>query len=127
MVSNSSTASCGTTEKDHCCLALNAMVAMTEPRGSVCNVYADGLLIMHHGKVKFEYLLPGIPQWQTHALNSSSKVFTGCVAAILADQGKLDWQQPLHTYVDELKGTGAVGSVVHRHAACGIFVSWQFI
>lgn len=91
---------------------------MTEPRGSVCNVHADGLLIMHQGKVKFEYLLPGIPQWQTHALNSASKVFTGCVAAILADQGELDWQRPLHTYVDELKGTGAIRSVVQLRLQC---------
>lgn len=62
---------------------------------------------MRKGEVVYEYLLEGVPPWQTHALNSASKVFTGCVAAILADQGLLDWQQPLHMYTEELKGTGA--------------------
>lgn len=71
---------------------------------------------MHKGEVKFEYLLRGIPQWQTHALNSASKVFTGCVAAILAEQGMLDWQQPLHTYVPELKGTGTDVAPTYMHA-----------
>ena len=67
---------------------------------------ADGLLVMHKGKVVYEYLVEGIPAWRTHSLNSASKVYTGCVAAILADQGKLSWDQPLHEYAPQLKGTG---------------------
>lgn len=78
----------------------------------------DGLLIMHNGEVKYQYLLEGIPQWQTHALNSASKVFTGCVAAILAEQGLLDWQKPLDTYVDELKGTGTGHPVLGQASHC---------
>lgn len=68
---------------------------------------ADGLLVMHHGEVVFEHLVDGIPVWKTHSLNSAAKVFTGCVAAILADQGKLNWDIPLDGHVHELKGTGA--------------------
>lgn len=67
---------------------------------------ADGLLVMHNGKVVHEYLLEGVPTWRTHGINSASKVFTGCVAAILADQGKLSWDKPLHQYALQLKGTG---------------------
>lgn len=67
---------------------------------------ADGLLVMHKGKVVYEYLVEGIPAWRPHSLNSASKVFTGCVAAILADQGKLTWDRPLHEYAPQLKGTG---------------------
>ncbi len=69
---------------------------------------------MHHGKVVYEYLVDGVPAWQTHALNSGSKVFTGCVAAILADQGKLSWDKPLHDYAPQLKGTGDGTAVVSR-------------
>ena len=61
---------------------------------------------MHDGKVVFEYLVEGVPAWKTHGINSASKVFTGCVAAVLAEQGKLDWKAPLHQYVKELQGTG---------------------
>lgn len=71
-----------------------------------CNTGADGLLVMHEGKVVYEYLLEGVPAWRTHGINSASKVFTGCVAAILADQGKLSWDKPLHEYAPQLKGTG---------------------
>lgn len=70
---------------------------------SVC---ADGLLVMKNGVVLYEYLVEGIPVWKTHGINSASKVFTGCVAAILADQGKLSWDKPLHEYASQLKGTG---------------------
>lgn len=69
---------------------------------------------MHHGKVVYEYLVDGVPAWQTHGLNSASKVFTGCVAAILADQGKLSWDKPLHDYAPQLKGTGDETAVVSR-------------
>ena len=61
---------------------------------------------MHKGKVVFDYLVEGIPAWKTHSLNSASKVFVGCVAAVLADQQKLDWSQPLNKYAPQLKGSG---------------------
>ena len=61
---------------------------------------------MHNGQVVFEHLIAGVPVWRTHAINSASKVFTGCVAAVLADQGRLDWTAPLQQYVKELEGTG---------------------
>ena len=61
---------------------------------------------MHNGQVVYEYLIPGVPVWRTHAINSASKVFTGCVAAVLADQGRLDWNTPVDQYVTELEGTG---------------------
>ncbi len=88
-------------------------------KSSECN--ADGLLVMHHGKVVYEYLVNGVPAWQTHGLNSASKVFTGCVAAILADQGNLSWDKPLHDYAPQLKGTGDGITVVsrpHRSDTC---------
>lgn len=69
----------------------------------------DGLLVMHNGQVVYEYLIAGVPVWRTHAINSASKVFTGCVAAVLADQGRLDWKAPLQQYVQELEGTGYEG------------------
>jgi len=61
---------------------------------------------VHRGEVVFEYLVEGVPGWKTHGMNSASKVFTGCVAAILADQGLLSWDMPLHEFAHELKGTG---------------------
>jgi CubicO group peptidase (beta-lactamase class C family) len=69
----------------------------------------DGLLILHKGQVVFEYRHDSFGPRQTHVLNSASKVFTGCVAAILAEQGKLDWHSPLDEVLPELKGTGYEG------------------
>ena len=70
---------------------------------------------MQNGKILYEYLVEGIPSWRTHGINSASKVFTGCVAAILADQGKLSWDQPLHDYAPQLKGTGKALRNLNRH------------
>ena len=85
------------------------MQHIDDPKIEECNTEqccADGVLVMHNGKVVYEYLLEGVPVWRTHGINSASKVFTGCVAAILADQGKLAWDKPLHGYAPQLKGTG---------------------
>ena len=89
-------------------------------------MYADGLLVMQNGTVLYEFLVEGVPAWRTHGINSASKVFTGCVAAILADQGKLSWDQPLHEYAPQLKGTGETPRSLQKDVClCFVFLASQ--
>ncbi len=65
--------------------------------------YADGLLVLHKGKIIYEkYFGAGDPN-RPHVAFSVTKSFVGTLAATLAAQGKLDPDAPVVKYVPELK------------------------
>lgn len=65
--------------------------------------YADGLLVLHKGKVIYEkYFGAGDPH-KPHIAFSVTKSFVGTLAAVLAAQGKLDPDAQIVKYVPELK------------------------
>jgi CubicO group peptidase (beta-lactamase class C family) len=95
------------------CLADSNGAAMTV--GSViASTYTDGFLVLHNGRVIMEEYLGGMTPDTVHALMSVTKSLTGCVAAVLADQGILDLAAPLTAYVPELTASGYAGATV-RH------------
>lgn len=69
---------------------------------SLYKSYADGVLIMHRGKVVYEKYLGELSEADVHAVMSVSKTFTGTLAAILVAEGKLDEQALVSDYIPEL-------------------------
>lgn len=65
--------------------------------------YADGLLVMHKGKVIYEKYFGAGNAHTPHIAFSVTKSFVGTLAAVLAAQGKLDPDAQVVKYVPELK------------------------
>ncbi|MGE0388328.1 MAG: serine hydrolase domain-containing protein, partial [Gammaproteobacteria bacterium] len=64
--------------------------------------HADALVILHRGLVVFEGYAPGVDPSSPHTLQSVSKSFVGVIAAMLANEGKIDPGAPVASYVPEL-------------------------
>lgn len=64
----------------------------------------QAMLMAHKGKVVFE-TYPGMNPTDIHCTMSSAKTTTGLLAAMLWEDGKLDFDKPVPTYVPDLKGT----------------------
>ena len=76
--------------------------------------YTDAVVVLQDGAVAGEWYGPeGAPD-RTHAVMSVTKSVVGCVAAVLADRGMLDTDQPLTTYVPELADSGYAGATVRN-------------
>ena len=58
----------------------------------------------HKGKVVFE-VYPGMNPTDIHIWMSASKPTVGLLVAMLADEGKIDLDKPVPTYVPELRGS----------------------
>jgi CubicO group peptidase (beta-lactamase class C family) len=57
--------------------------------------YTDGILVMHRGKVVYEKYFGALTPERPHIAMSVTKSFVGTLAAILADEGKLDPSAPV--------------------------------
>jgi CubicO group peptidase (beta-lactamase class C family) len=76
--------------------------------------YADGIVVLHRGKVIFERYAGALKPHKPHIAMSVTKSFTGTLAGILIAEGKIDPQAPVTAYVPELKA-GAFGDArVHE-------------
>lgn len=64
----------------------------------------QAMMMAHKGKVVFE-TYPGMNPNDIHVWMSASKTTAGLMLAILADEGKVDLEKPVSTYVPELKGS----------------------
>ena len=65
--------------------------------------YADGLLVLHKGKIIYEKYFGEGSAHKPHIAFSVTKSFVGTLAATLAAQGKLDPDAQIVKYVPELK------------------------
>lgn len=65
--------------------------------------YADGLLVLHKGKIIYEKYFGAGDAHKPHIAFSVTKSFVGTLAATLAAQGKLDPDAQIIKYVPELK------------------------
>lgn len=64
--------------------------------------YTDGMLIMHKGKVVYEYYTGCLGEAGKHAAMSMTKSMTGLLAEILVAEGKLDDTAKVSSVVPEL-------------------------
>lgn len=64
----------------------------------------QGLIMMHKGKVVYE-TYPGMTSTDVHFWASTAKTTVGLVSAILAEEGRIDVDEPIVNYVPELAGS----------------------
>lgn len=77
--------------------------------------YADGIVVLHKGKIVYErYFGAGAPE-RPHIAFSLTKSFVGTLAAMLVGEGKLDASAPVTRYVPELQNS-AYGDATVRQA-----------
>lgn len=76
-------------------------------------VYADGILVMHHGEIVYEEYFGSLHEDGQHAAMSVTKSFTGTLGAILAAEGLIDTSKLVSFYIPELS-TSAFGDATVR-------------
>jgi len=65
----------------------------------------DGFVVIKNGKVVYEEYFGDFTQHSHHMWASSTKSLTGLSMGILAGQGKVNVNNKVESYIDELKGT----------------------
>ena len=76
--------------------------------------YTDGILVMHKGKIVYEKYFGALNERTPHIAMSMTKSFVGTLAAMLAEEGKLDTQALVTQYVPELKDTVYADATVRQ-------------
>lgn len=76
--------------------------------------YTDGILVMHRGRVVYEKYFGALTPERPHLAMSVTKSFVGTLAAILADEGRLDPAAPVVKYLPELQGTAYGDATVRQ-------------
>ncbi len=64
----------------------------------------QAMMMAHQGKFVFE-IFPGMNPTDSHIWMSAAKTTVGLLMAMLIDEGKVDPDKPVPTYVPELRGT----------------------
>lgn len=81
---------------------------------SLEKVYADGVIIMHHGKIVYEKYFGALTIDGQHAAMSVTKSFTGTLGIILAKEGLIDPEKMVSFYVPELKNSAFGDATVRQ-------------
>ncbi len=76
--------------------------------------YADGVCVLHRGRVVYERYLNGLRPEMPHLLMSVSKSFCGTLCGVLAGQGLIDPDGLVTDHAPDLAGTSLDGATV-RH------------
>jgi CubicO group peptidase (beta-lactamase class C family) len=74
----------------------------------------DGFVVLHKGRIAFEWYGNGLSAGDPHIVFSVSKSITGILAGILVERGQLDPDAPVVRYVPEAAGS-AYGDCTVRH------------
>jgi hypothetical protein len=77
--------------------------------------YADGIVVLHKGKIVYERYFGAGASHRPHIAMSLTKSFVGTLAEMLIAEGKLDPAAPVIKYVPELKDS-AYGDATVRQA-----------
>lgn len=74
--------------------------------------YTDGFLVLHQGAVVYERYFNDLAFDQPHLLWSVSKSISGLLAGVLANEGVIDLDKSVESYVPELTSSGWSGNSV---------------
>lgn len=80
---------------------------------ALVDTYADGIVVLHRGRIAFERYFGALKAHQPHIGMSVTKSFTGTLAGILVADGLIDPAAPVTAYVPEL-ATSAFGDATVR-------------
>ena len=67
--------------------------------------YAAAFIVVHKGKVVYE-TYPGMNPWDSHVWMSNAKTLAGLAVDLLIDEGKIDQENTIGTYMPDFRGTG---------------------
>ena len=74
----------------------------------------DGFVVLHKGRLAFEWYGNGLAATDPHIVFSVSKSITGILAGVLAERGQLDPDAPVTRYIPEAAGS-VYGDCTVRH------------
>ena len=80
----------------------------------IAETWTDAVVVLHDGQIVFEQYLKEMTEETPHLLMSVTKSVVGCIAGILVEQGLLDPDKQVSSYVPEIVGSGYDGATV-RH------------
>jgi hypothetical protein len=100
--------------------ALADLSGLTVPDGDkslpfaefLTHTQTDALVVLHHGKLVFEYYANSMTPETPHILMSVSKSVLGLIAGVLTGQRALDPEALVTAYVPEVAGTAYAGARV---------------
>jgi CubicO group peptidase (beta-lactamase class C family) len=81
---------------------------------SLQKVYADGVIIMHHGKIVYEKYLGALTVDGQHAAMSVTKSFTGTLGISLVHEGLIDPTKLVSEYIPELQNSAFGDATVRQ-------------
>lgn len=81
---------------------------------SLQKVYADGVLIMQHGKIVYEKYLGALTIEGQHAAMSVTKSFTGTLGILLVQEGLIDPTKLVSEYIPELQNSAFGDATVRQ-------------
>ncbi|HRD77393.1 MAG TPA: serine hydrolase domain-containing protein, partial [Hyphomicrobiaceae bacterium] len=88
---------------------------------ALAETYADGIAILHRGRLVFERYFGALEPHKPHIAMSVTKSFTGTLAAALVAEGRIDPKARVPEYVPELAQSGfgdaTVGEVMDMTTA----------
>ncbi|MEI8180614.1 serine hydrolase [Aestuariivirga sp.] len=72
----------------------------------------DALVVLHRGRIIYDYYKPGMDRDTPHILMSVSKSMLGLLAGILVEQGTLDPEALVTSIIPEVEGTAYDGATL---------------
>ncbi|MFH6999295.1 serine hydrolase domain-containing protein [Flavobacterium sp. FlaQc-57] len=81
---------------------------------SLQKVYADGVIVMHRGKIVYEKYFGALTVDGQHAAMSVTKSFTGTLGIMLVKEGLIDPEKLVSHYVPELKNSAFGDATVRQ-------------
>jgi len=76
--------------------------------------YTDGIVVLHRGKIVYEKYFGVFTPMKQHWAMSVTKSIVGTLAAMLAQEGKIDPAAPVTKYIPELKDTAYGDATVRQ-------------
>ncbi len=80
----------------------------------LAETYADGICVLHRGRIVFERYFGALAPEKQHICMSVTKSFVGTLAAMLVDEGAIDEGAPVSHYVPELKDSAFGDATVRQ-------------
>lgn len=81
---------------------------------SLQKTYADGVIVMHKGKIVYEKYFGALQEDGQHAAMSVTKSFTGTLGALFVTEGLIDPSQKVAHYIPELKNSAFGDATVRQ-------------
>jgi CubicO group peptidase (beta-lactamase class C family) len=80
----------------------------------IAETWTDAVVLLHDGQIVYEQYFNAMTEETPHLLMSVTKSIVGCIAGILVEQGLLQADDQVSSYVPEIAGSGYDGATI-RH------------